>query len=169
LRKKKLNIECCAIELPKYDKHPNRLKFLGILGYVDTPSEKAPSGARGHKVELGRKAAVEALGSIVGMGVCRSADNTCHDAQRKIGVITSAKLIGKRIVVRGILYAKDFAKDVEEIRKGKSGMSYEIGDAHVHDLRKEVWMLTQINFTGAAVLLQEKAAYANTRFWIAKK
>ena len=48
-------------------------------------------------------------------------------------------------------------------------MSYEIGDAHVPDLRAAVWILDRIHFTGAAVLLAEKAAYRDTRFWIAKK
>ena len=127
------------------------------------------SGGRGHKVQLTRKAAVEALGSIVGMGVCHRSDDSGHDAERKIGVITQARLIGKRIVVRGILYAKDCARDIEQLRKGKFGMSYEIGDAHVPDLRADIWILDKIHFTGAAVILAEKCAYRNTRLWIAKK
>ena len=164
-----MRIECSAVELPKWPKHSNRLPFLGVLGFVDVPSDKAPGGGRGHKVQLTRKAAVEALGSIIGMGLCHNSDNVRHDSSRKIGVITQARLIGKRIVVRGILYAKDCAQDVDQLRKGQFGMSYEIGDAHVPDLRAAVWILDRIHFTGAAVLLAEKAAYRNTRFWIAKK
>lgn len=163
-----MRIECAAIELPNYPNHSNRLPFLGVLGFVDVPSDKPPGGGRGHKVLLTRKAAVEALGSIVGMGINRSLDNGHHAAQWKIGVITSVKLIGKRIVVRGILYAKDCPQDVDQLRKGKFGMSYEIGDAHVPDMRAATWILDKIHFTGAAVILAEKCAYRNTRFWIAK-
>jgi hypothetical protein len=164
-----MRIECSAVELPKWPKHSNRLPFLGVLGFVDVPSDKAPGGGRGHKVQLTRKAAVEALGSIIGMGVCHNSDDSRHDAERKIGVITQARLIGKRIVVRGILYAKDCARDIEQLRKGKFGMSYEIGDARVCDMRASVWVLDRIHFTGAAFILAEKCAYRNTRFWIAKK
>ena len=48
--RKIVRIECFAVELPEYPKHPNRLPFLGVLGFVDEPSDKAPSGARGHKI-----------------------------------------------------------------------------------------------------------------------
>ncbi len=163
-----MRIECFAVELPEYPNHPNRLPFLGVLGFVDELSDKAPSGARGHKILLERKAAVEALGSIVGMGLCRRLDNEGHDEQRKIGIILKARMMGNRIVVRGILYGRDCPKDVEEIRKGNFGMSFEIGDARVADMRQEVWRLNRINFTGAAVLLAEKAAYKKTRFWVGK-
>ncbi len=44
------------------------------------------------------------------------------------------------------------------------GMSYELANAHVTDMRAEVWTLTQATFTGAAILLREKAAYRNTSF-----
>jgi hypothetical protein len=47
-------------------------------------------------------------------------------------------------------------------------MSFEIGDARVADMRQDVWRLNRINFTGAAVLLAEKAAYKKTRFWVGK-
>ena len=38
-------------------------------------------------------------------------------------------------------------------------MSYELADAHVEDMRAAVWRLTKVTFTGAAILLREKAAY----------
>ena len=43
-------------------------------------------------------------------------------------------------------------------------MSYELADAHVADMRASVWTLTRATFTGAAILLREKAAYRNTSF-----
>ncbi len=44
------------------------------------------------------------------------------------------------------------------------GMSYELADAHVADMRAQVWTLTRATFTGAAILLREKAAYRSTSF-----
>jgi hypothetical protein len=83
-----------------------------------------------------------------------------------MGVITKAYLLGNRIIVKGIVYAKDCPNDVYQLRNGKFGMSYEIGEAQVYDMRQEVWEMSQITFTGAAVLLREKSAYKGTRFWL---
>jgi hypothetical protein len=44
------------------------------------------------------------------------------------------------------------------------GMSYEIADAQIQDVRASVWVLNKVTFTGAAILLREKAAYRAT--WI---
>jgi len=44
------------------------------------------------------------------------------------------------------------------------GMSYEIADARVADVRDKVWILTKVTFTGAAILWRDKAAYRET--WI---
>jgi hypothetical protein len=44
------------------------------------------------------------------------------------------------------------------------GMSYELADAHVADMRDTVWRLTRATFTGAEILLREKAAYRATSF-----
>jgi hypothetical protein len=44
------------------------------------------------------------------------------------------------------------------------GMSYELAEAHVADMRAPVWTLTRATFTGAAILLREKAAYRGTSF-----
>jgi len=44
------------------------------------------------------------------------------------------------------------------------GMSYEITGAQVVDARAKVWILTEVTFTGAAILRRDKAAYPDT--WI---
>jgi hypothetical protein len=44
------------------------------------------------------------------------------------------------------------------------GMSYEVTDVRLTDTRSRVWMLEKVTFTGAAILLREKAAYRDT--WI---
>ncbi len=57
------------------------------------------------------------------------------------------------------------AASVERVRgRAGLGMSYEIADAVVEDIKANVWVLNRVTFTGAAVLRRDKAAYQGT--WI---
>lgn len=69
-------------------------------------------------------------------------------------------------MVEGYLFARDFPEIVRELRAngGRLGMSYEVADARIEDPRAPVWRLTEVTFTGAAMLRRDKAAYRNT--WI---
>lgn len=44
------------------------------------------------------------------------------------------------------------------------GLSYEVTDVQIADTRQDVWALTKVTFTGAAILRRDKAAYRDT--WI---
>ena len=161
-----------AVEFPEVHGHPNRLPFEGCLTLVDVTSDKAPSGARGHRVVLTRAAAETALPSLLGMAVDYKAGWDGHDARQKCGIITSAHLEDKKLMVSGYLFARDFPEIEQMIAHGagpeaasrQMGMSYELADAHVADMRASVWTLTRATFTGAAILLREKAAYRGTSF-----
>jgi len=79
-------------------------------------------------------------------------------------------LAGNELKVRGYIYARDFPEVTETILARGSeamGMSYELADARVEDMRAEIWKLTRVTFTGAAILLREKAAYRGTSFRVA--
>jgi hypothetical protein len=154
-----------AVEFPTVHGHPNRLPFEGVLTLVDVASDKAPSGARGHRVVLSRAAAEAALPSLLGMAVDYKAGWDGHDARQKCGIITSAELDGRRLTVAGFLFSRDFPEIEQKMAlEGAMGMSYELADAHVADMRAQVWTLTRATFTGAAILLREKAAYRETSF-----
>jgi hypothetical protein len=159
-----------AVEFPEVSGHPNRLPFEGCLTLVDVPSDKAPSGARGHRVVLTKGAVEAALPSLLGMAVDYKAGWDGHDARQKCGIITSAHLEGQRLMVDGFLFARDYPELEQHIGglagRGSSemGMSYELADAHVADMRSSVWTLTRATFTGAAILLRDKAAYRGTSF-----
>lgn len=186
-----IELESMAIEMPRVAGHPNRESFRGVLTLVEVVSDKAPAGARGHRVVLARAAAEAALASLLGMGLDYAPSLDRHDTQRKIGVITRAEIAGKQLELGGYLFAKDFPEIVREIGRGtrpresshegrgrpslrasgqndhahtRLGMSYEIADARVADVRSSVWTLTHVTFTGAAVLRRDKAAYRET--WI---
>jgi len=200
-------LESMAIEMPAVKGHPNRTDFRGVLTLVDVASDKPPSGARGHRVLLTRKAAEAAIPSLLGMALDYAPSLDRHDARRKVGVITQAEIVGRRIEVGGFLYARDFPEIVREIGEKSSrsksqaadiaepgaagqptapsgeksavwgprsraavstgaelGMSYEIADAQIEDMKASVWVLNRVVFTGAAILRRDKAAYRAT--WI---
>src|SRR5258707_3318754 len=165
-----LSLESMAIVMPTVHGHPNRAGFRGVLTIVDVASDKAPSGARGHRVLLTRRAAEAAIPSLMGMGLDYSPALDRHDAQRKIGVITRAEIVGRVIEVGGFLYAKDFPEIVAEIgRPGRTrssvsagrgsadqsvrathaglGMAYEIADALVEDMTAMDWGVDRVSLT----------------------
>jgi hypothetical protein len=114
-----IELESMAVEMPVVEGHPNRAGFRGVLTVVDVASQRAPSGSKGHRVVLTRKAAEAALPSLLGMALDYAPSYDRHDVRRKVGVITSADIVGRNLEVGGYLYAKDFPDVVEEI--GRSG------------------------------------------------
>jgi hypothetical protein len=140
-----------------------------VLTFVDVASDKPPAGACGHRVILTRRAAEAALPDLLGMGVNYKPGWDGHDPQRKFGIITSAELVSNALRVSGYMFARDFP-ELEATLNGSSeersyGMSYELEDAHVADMRASVWTLTRVTFMGASVLLKQKAAYRATSFY----
>ena len=165
-----MRFEAMAVTIPHVEGHPNRVPFEGVLTVVNSASDKAPAGARGHRVILTREAAEKALPSLLGMAVDYRPGWDGHDARRKVGLLTEANLTGNRLVVRGYIYARDFpevAKTIAIHAPESMGMSYELADARVEDMHAEVWKLTRVTFTGAAILLRDKAAYRATSFRMA--
>jgi len=173
-----LQLEAMALNLPDVPAHPNRLPFRGVLTLVGVASQRAPSGARGHRVMLTRPATEEALPSLLGMALDYAPALASHDARHKGGIISEATIVPLRdggqpnatgqIAVNGYLFARDFPDVVQEIRAQQSnslGMSYEIADASVPNQEAFIWTVTGFTFTGAAVLRRDKAAYPQT--WIA--
>jgi hypothetical protein len=54
--------------------------------------------------------------------------------------------------------------EAAELSSGELGMSYEVTDVEVVDMKANIWMLKKVTFTGAAILRRNKAAYRDT--WI---
>jgi len=242
-----IELKSMALAMPEVVGHPNRTAFRGVLTMVDAPSQRAPSGAKGHLVVLTRRAAETALPSLLGMALDYSPTLDRHDVRRKVGVITRAEIVGQNLELGGYLFARDFPEIVEEIAKsgrgnrrspdsrlykhmqartmhaavssrcwtegsrlrtslraaadqilnlttamkripGNSqkqaggfhptiraetcvssgiaglGLSYEVTDVQVANMKEQVWALAKVTFTGAAILRRDKAAYRET--WI---
>ena len=118
-------LESMAVAMPEVEGHPNRAEFRGVLTVVDVPSQRAPAGSKGRRVLLTRSAAEAALPSLLGMALDYAPSFDRHDVRRKVGVITSADVVGRNLEVKGYLYAKDFPEIVAEI--GKSGARADFG------------------------------------------
>ena len=80
-RPRGLAVKAMAVEFPEVSGHPNKLPFEGCLTLVDVASDRAPSGARGHRVVLTRAAAETALPSLLGMAVDYKSGWDGHDAR----------------------------------------------------------------------------------------
>src|SRR5271157_1963410 len=176
-----LQLEAMALAMPDVAGHPNRLPFRGILTLVGVASQRAPSGAKGHRVMLTRDATETALPSLLGMALDYAPSLESHDVRRKIGIITEADIVPLhadgainatgQLAISGYLFAHDFPDVVDDIRAQSAaagstlGMSYEIAKVEVPNQDASIWTATAFTFTGAAVLRRDKAAYPQT--WIA--
>ena len=164
------HLDAIGVDLPELDEmHENRVPFHGILTRLDEPSTRPPNGAKSedgksHRVLIPRAVAEAALPSLIGMPIDSSLRLDNHDKKNIVGTITRAEIQGKDLVVTGYLFGKNQLEDVEEIKRNKAnlGMSYEIGSVLVDDPDADVWTLTSLQFTGAAILLKSAAAYSKT-------
>lgn len=153
-----------GIEMPEVEDHPNRMPFSGVLTKIDEPSNNPPHGSDGKCVMLTRAAVEAALPSLLGMGVDYTPGFDGHDAQRKIGVITGATIDGSDLRIEGFLYAADFPEEAAEIKANKNalGFSFEAQQILVESLEPDPLVIIGCVFTGAAILLKDKAAYTTT-------
>jgi hypothetical protein len=157
-----LSIEAMAIVMPDVADHPNRMPFTGVLTFVDTPSDLPVGGAGGKRVILPRTVAQEILPSLLGMAIDFTPNLDGHDVTRKIGLITSADVVGDEIQIGGFFYAADFPQVCARIKAEKEalGFSYEI-KAQTQEIGDLLQIVSGV-FTGAAVLRKDKAAYQST-------
>jgi hypothetical protein len=116
-----IELKSMAVAMPDVVGHPNRAAFQGVLTTVDMPSQRSPSGAKGHLVMLTKRAAEAALPSLLGMALDYSPSLDRHDVRRKVGVITRADVIGRNVELGGYLFARDFPEIVAEIAKSGRG------------------------------------------------
>ncbi len=112
-----IDLKSMAVTMPEVVGHPNRTAFHGVLTTVDMPSQRPPSGAKGHLVVLTKRAAEAALPSLLGMALDYAPSLDRHDVRRKVGVITRAEIVGRSLELGGYLFARDFPEIVKEIAK----------------------------------------------------
>jgi hypothetical protein len=154
-------MQAMSLNMPTGD-HPNRMPFSGILTRIDQPSDTPPHGSDGKRVMLTREAATAALETLLGMGV--NYNPTGHSPQAKVGIIDDATIEGDAVCVKGFIYAADFPAEAAEIKKHKDklGMSFEARSLMTDDPEANPVPIVDCVFTGAAIMLKDKAAYTST-------
>lgn len=159
-----MRIDAMALVVPDVQDHPNRMPFSGVLTRVGIPSDNAPHGSSGKRVLLTAEAAEAALDSLALMAVDYTPNFDGHDVRAKIGVITGATVEGSDLRIEGFIYAADFPEEAAEIKANKNalGFSFEAQKILVEDLESDPLVITACVFTGAAILLKDKAAYITT-------
>jgi hypothetical protein len=159
-----LSIDAMALNIANDDDHPNKMPFSGVLTKLDEPSDFAPGGAAGKRIIVTSEAAQKALESLLGMAVDFTPHFDGHDAQKKIGIISSAEIVGNEIRIAGFVYAADFPETAELIQALKDvlGFSFEAQRLYVEDPSADILRITELTFTGAAILRKDKAAYQTT-------
>lgn len=155
--------------------HPNKMPFSGVLTYFDRPSDKPVGGAGGKKVIIPSMYGIPALASLKGMAV--NFDNLLmdkHVVTHKVGIIEEAWTGDHQedgalpVFVSGYIYAHDFPDDAMAIKENQTelGFSYETVDTPVteaiHSGEIVLMACGEVVFSGAAILLAEKAAFTQT-------
>ena len=158
-----------SLDIPT-DAHPNKMPFSGVLTKIEEPSDAAPEGSGGKRIMLTKAAAENALDSLLGMAVDYCPEFDGHDPRAKIGVITGATIDANEIRIHGFIYAADFPDVAAEIKANKNelGFSFEAKNLWTTDAEADVVPIAECVFTGAAILLKDKAAYHSTSISAAK-
>jgi len=142
--------------------HPNKLPFSGTLLILDTASNKPPHGSEGHRIYVPTATAKRRLNTLINMGLNYASTLDTHAPRRKVGVITGAWIDGKKLMVRGFIWKKDFPEAAKDLKQGRIGMSMELADVYVRSKDEDVWHLEDFHFSGATALFKSAAAYSST-------
>jgi hypothetical protein len=163
VRDQQITISAMALNIPNGD-HPNRMPFNGVLVHLDRLSDAAPGGSGGRRIIVTADAGRKALPSLLGMAVNSTPSLDGHCARHKIGVITSAGIVGSAIVIAGLIYAADFPETASLIKalRNDLGFSFEAQRLTILDPSAAVLTITGLTFTGAAILKKDAAAYTTT-------
>src|SRR6266404_3255611 len=163
-RLKAISLSAMALNISTDDGHPNKMPFSGILVRLDEPSDAAPTGSHGRKIIVTTAAAKKALSSLLGMAVGFTPSLDGHDVKNKIGIITSADIVGSAIQIAGFIYAANHPEIASTIKAQKSalGFSFEAQRLAILDSSADVLTITDLAFTGAAIIRRDKAAYTTT-------
>jgi len=169
LRHCKFTVEGMALDIPIIKDHPNRHPFTGIMTRLNIASDFPVGGTTRKKVIIPGDIAEAAIPTLLGMAIDYKPNFDGHDRKSKIGIITEAYIgeedtvLGTPLHIAGFFYAADFPDEVAAIQSLTEhlGFSYE-AEAFVSDLDSDPWVCTSCEFTGAAVLYKDKAAFTRT-------
>lgn len=156
----------CSVTPTSDNSHPNKSPFTGILCSIDSPSISVPNGSNGKRVQLSSEAVQNAIETLVGMPVNANYDDKkkfdMHNPKEIIGQISNAYIKGNDIWIEGYLYPQNCPEICASIKKEKKdlGFSYELL-ASQSEIKNDIMYVTELVFTGAALLYKDCAAYGD--------
>jgi hypothetical protein len=142
--------------------------FTGTMTRLDLASDKAPEGSGGKRVVIPRAVAARTLAQLRGKPVNMTSTLAGHDQKQVIGVILDAQIVDDELRVQGVLFDKNRADLTALVTKhvGVLGMSFEASSVATRD-QGGISVITDLNWTGAALLRRDKAAYSSTSVQLA--
>lgn len=151
------------------DGHINKLPFIATFMQIDSPSNGTPCGAD-CPIVLAMDEARKCVSTMDLMAVdCVWSDwwpedcMTGHDSRNKIGVIEKAYIEGNEMKMKGFIYALDFPDIAYFIKNATPALGFSmecIADVETKDDGYE--HMTNVTFTGVAILFQNLAAFKDT-------
>ena len=143
------------------------MRFEGVLFIVGKPSKVPPRGSRGHNVILLPSAIEDALRDLPGKELDSSECLSTHNRNNKIGRIERAFIVGDMFCIAGECYNRGDNIIQLQASGERLGLSYDILNGHVDDMRNLIYRVSRATFIGAAVLKQSKAAHrGDCLFWL---
>lgn len=143
-------------------------RFKGVLFLVGRASWKDANGSRGHRIILNRKAVEESIDQLVGLPVwdCNPITKN-HMCSIKVGTIDKVFIDGIKVCIEGFM-TSDVIPSIQASRNPENlGLSFDSINAHIEDIKSELWEITRLTFKGVTVLPQGKAAFrTDTSFHI---
>jgi hypothetical protein len=142
------------------------MKFEGILFLLNKPPAQSPRGCRGHKILFTPATIEKALEQLPGKPLFSSQCLTTHDITNPIGIIEKAFIVGDMFCISGSMHEEKFISQHLNASGETLGLSFDVLNANIEDLRQVIWTCIKADFIGATMLLQSKAAYReDCLFW----
>ena len=169
MNKQKILLKASSVSVILDNKHPNAMRFTGTCMVLNSDSNGVPRGVD-KPVYLSVKEAEKASKTMNLMGINCLYDYwlypdelmTDHDRRFKIGVVESCWVDGNELKFTGIIYKNDFPDIVEFIKNTVDSLGFSVEAMFNVKETDEHIEMTDVDFTGVAILYKDKAAYKNT-------
>lgn len=151
------------------EEHINKLPFMATFMIIGSPSDGVPCGAD-LPVMLDMDEAQKCVNTMDLMAIdCMWSDwfpedcMTGHDTQNKIGVVEQAYIEGNEMKIKGFVYAMDFPEIAYFIKNATPALGFSMECiASTEEKEDGFEHLSDVTFTGVAILFKNLAAYEDT-------
>lgn len=143
------------------------MRFEGFVFKLHKESIIAPTGAMGHRVKLLEYAIQQGLDQLPGRPLFATKGLLTHARNNPIGTIEHAFVVGGMFCISGCLNTELEWPLYLQACSDPLGLSYDIINASVLDIRSPVFEVSKAKWIGVTVVLQKRAAHGeDTLFWL---